>query len=81
VNKDKICKASLTKTSSACGIKHRDMEGNVNNLGQIPLKDGMSCLKSLFGLLQLEFSSIIKMKSEAVKVSTQTQGKRRNISQ
>lgn len=57
------------------------MKGKMNNLRQIYLKDEMTCFKSLFGLLQLEISSIIKTKSEAVKVSTQIQGKRRNTSQ
>lgn len=57
------------------------MKGKMNNLRQIYLKDEMTSFKSLFGLLQLEISSIIKTKSEAVKVSTQIQGKRRNTSQ
>lgn len=81
VKQDKICKASLNKTSSPFGIKHRDMKGKMNNLRQIHLKDGMSFLKSLFGLLQLELSSIIKTKSKTVKVRTQIQGKGRNASQ
>lgn len=57
------------------------MKGKMNNLRQTHLKDGMSCLKSLFGLLQLEVSSISKTKSEVAKVSTQIQGNRRNTSQ
>lgn len=43
------------------------MKGKVNNLRQIHLKDGMSCLKSLFGLLWVEVSSIIRMKNKTVK--------------
>lgn len=57
------------------------MKGKMNNLRWMHLRDGKSCLKSLFELLQLEASSIIKMKSEAVKVSIQILGKRRNAFQ
>lgn len=67
MKQDKICKAFLNKTSSSFGIKHRDMKGKVNNLRQIRLEDGMSCLKSLFGLLWLEASSIIGMKNKTLK--------------
>lgn len=49
------------------GIKHRRKKGKTNNLRQIHIKDGMSCLKSHFGLLEMEVSSIIRTKSEVAK--------------
>lgn len=52
------------------------MKVKMNNLKWMHLQDGKSCLKSLFEMLQLEASSSIKMKTEAVKVSIQILGKK-----